>query len=243
MRYLKDFPIILFGLIIFAALAVSSPATYNVVSRFHNDGSAIGAVATVALLVILELGAVAAKLATPWARQAAPWLIAYCVTALGINTISNWIYGALLASASGLHWAGAWLGALLYAALAPALIYLMLHLIVQRIVMIQGVQRQMHEEVAIILRPVVQAVELASQAQRSLAQLQPLALPEPAKEPAHVSYPRAQAVAEPMAAQPVLMLPDVCPACGSAPSAMQKRTAAQHNGWNCKGCGKRVLPQ
>lgn len=87
------------------------------------------------------------------------------------------------------------------------------------------------ERVALILaealRPLVQPVEVP-------------ALPEP--EP-QASYARPAEVPAPEAAQPVLMLPSECPACGQEPTRMQLRTAAQHNGWCCKGCGKRVSPQ
>ena len=59
------------------------------------------------------------------------------------------------------------------------------------------------------------------------------ALPAPQEqfarpEPAHIQR-----------TQPVTM-PHTCPACGCAASTMQRRTAAQHNGWKCKGCGKKV---
>lgn len=72
----------------------------------------------------------------------------------------------------------------------------------------------------------------------ALRPLLPAAQPEP-----QASYPRAIEVAASEAAQPVLTLPDACPTCGTTPSQMQRRTAAQHGGWCCKGCGVRVIPQ
>lgn len=81
------------------------------------------------------------------------------------------------------------------------------------------------ERVALILaealRPVLQAPAQAAQ------------LPEQA------SYPRAQAVAEPEAAQPVLMPQTACEVCGQVASEMQLRTARQHSGWRCS-CGRKV---
>lgn len=81
------------------------------------------------------------------------------------------------------------------------------------------------ERVALILaealRPVLQAPAQAAQ------------LPEQA------SYPRAQAVAEPVAAQPVLTPQRTCTACGHEATEMQLRTAKQHSGWRCP-CGRKV---
>jgi len=234
-----DGPVTVYGLIVAAGLIVSGPATYSLVARYHSDNTALGIAATVALLVILEVGAVACKLATLWAPEARRWLIGFTVAALGVNTLSNWLHGAALATANGLGWFAAWVGALLYAALIPVLIYLMLSLIVQRVALLRGVQRTTADEVAMVLRPVLHAVAVAQQARQSLAELAPVAaLPEP-----QASYPRAQQVAEPEAAQPALTLPTACPACGTEPTKMQQRTAAQHGGWACKGCGKRVSPQ
>ena len=231
-----DGPIIVYGLIVGAGLIVSGPETYNLVAQYHSDGSALGIAATVALLVILEVGAVASKLATLWAPEARRWLIGFTLVALGVNTLSNWLHGAALATLNGMGWFAAWVGALLYAALIPALIYLMLSLIVQRIGLLRGIQRTTADEVALTLRPVLHAVAVAQQARISLAELAPPALPEP-----QASYARPQQVAEPEAAQPVAALPEACPACGAEPTKMQRRTAAQHSGWSCKGCGKRVV--
>jgi hypothetical protein len=233
-----DVPLIVYGLIVGAGLIVSGPATYNLVAQYHSDNTALGIAATVALLVILEVGAVASKLATLWAPEARRWLIGFTVVALGVNTLSNWLHGAALATINGLGWFAAWVGALLYAALIPALIYLMLSLIVQRISLLRGVQRTTADEVAITLAPVIRAVAVAQQARLSLAELTPPALPEP-----QATYARAQQVAEPAAVQPVLTLPSECPACGAQPTKMQARTAKQHNGWKCGGCGKRVSAQ
>lgn len=234
-----DGPIIVFGLIAAAALVVSAPATYNLVAVYHSDGTAAGIAATVALLVILELGAVAAKLSTLWVREGRGWLHAFVFGALAVNTLSNWLHGGALAAAAGVGWFAAWVGALVYAAFLPALLFLMLHLICARVATLRGLSVTVEDEVAVTLLPVVRAAEVARQASAALASIVPVAaLPEP-----QASYPRPEEVATPVAAQPVLTLPETCPACGEKPTRMQARTAAQHNGWNCRGCGKRVSPQ
>jgi hypothetical protein len=191
----------------------------------------------VALLLILEAGAVAAKLATLWAREGRTALLSFVWFALGVNTLSNLIHGGALATANGLHWLAAWGGALVYAAFLPGLIYLMLHLICLRVERLRGIERTVGDEVMQMLRPMTLAAEVMRQAGLSLASISHA----PAQLPEQASYPRAEAVAEPMAVQPVLTPPSECPVCSTAPTKMQLRTAEQHGGWNCKGCGKRVF--
>lgn len=239
MRKRVDGLIVTYSVVGLSALVVSAPATYRLVSLYHSDGSQAGVVAAVALLVILEAGAVAAKIATLWATEARRWLLTFTFAALGINTLSNLIHGGAVATANGLGWLPAWGGALVYAAALPAVLYMMLHLICDRVRWLWGIERTTADEVAHLLMPVAHAVEVARQASQSLATLAP---PPQLVEP-QVSYARPEAVAAPEAAQPVLMLPETCPACGQAPTRMQLRTAAQHQGWTCKGCGRRVSPQ
>ena len=229
-----DWLIVVYGLLTLAALVVSAPATYRVVAAYHSDGTPLGIASAVALLVILEAGAVMAKLATLWAPRNRGALLAFTLGALAVNTLSNWIYGGLTAGANGLHWIAAWAGALLYAAALPAVIYLFLHLTCERVAELRGVQRTVSEEVTRILQPVTHAVEVARQAGAALSTIAPApALPAPQE-----TYARPEQVPTPAPA-----LPSACPACGTEPTRMQKRTAEQHGGWNCKECGKRVLPQ
>lgn len=237
MRTKIDGPIVIYALIVAAGLVVSGPATYALVARYHSDGTAIGIAATVALLVILEVGAVVSKLATLWAPEAQRPLVAFTLGALGVNTLSNWLHGAALAQADGMPWLAAWAGALLYAAAVPALVFLMLSLIVRRVALLRGIERSTADEVALVLRPVAHAVAVAAEAQRSLASLNPAPL---LMEP-QATYARAQQVAEPEAAQPVPTRITACDACGEMATPMQLRTAAQHGGWRCKTCGKRVV--
>jgi len=89
---------------------------------------------------------------------------------------------------------------------------------------------------AVVTSPEERVAVILAEALRPM--LAPPALPEP-----QATYPRALAVEAPEAAQPVAMLPEACPACGTEPTRMQARTAAQHSGWRCQGCGKRVTPQ
>lgn len=229
--YLGDGLIWAFSLIALAALAVSAPATYNLVAVYHNDGTQAGIVATVALLVILEAGAVVSKLATLWTRDGRGWLLGFCGAALSVNTLSNFIHGGLLASGRGLSWPAAWLGALVYAAFLPGLLYLMLHLICARVRSLQGLQRTVEDEVALVLQPVARAVETARQAQRALGQISAA----PALLPDQVIYPRPQAVR----VQPVLVPQIECPQCKQRATRMQLQTAPQHEGWRCS-CGYKV---
>lgn len=226
-----DIPLVLFSVITLAALVVSAPASYNLIALYHSDGSTAGVVATWALLLILEVGAVAAKLATLWVRQGGRALHTLVVFALGVNTLSNWAHGGTIAQTQGMHWASAWIGALVYAAFLPGLIYLMLTLICGRVEHIRGDDVTIADEAATLLRPVAHAVALANATQRTLAQLQPAALALP--EQATYARPAEQR------SQPVLMPQEACPMCGEAASKMQLRTAAQHSGWRCK-CGHKV---
>jgi hypothetical protein len=236
MRTKIDGPLVAYSLLGLAALIVSAPATYNLVAIYHSDGSSVGIAATVALLLILEGGAVASKLATLWASEARRWLVGFTLFALGVNTLSNLIHGGVVATDNGLPWLAAWGGALVYAAFLPALLYLMLHLICVRVTVLRGIERSTADEVALVLRPVAHAVAVAAEAQRTLGSLVPtLALPEP-----QATYARAQAVEQTEAAQPVATPITACDACGESATPMQLRTAAQHGGWRCRGCGKRV---
>lgn len=226
-----DGPIVAYALMCLAALIVSAPATYNLVALYHSDGSYVGIAATVALLLILEAGAVAAKLATLWAKEGRRVLLGFVLFALGVNTLSNWLHGGQIAAANGLHWLVAWGGALVYAAFLPGLIYLMLHLICLRVERLRGVERSTADEVAAVLHPVTRAVAVAQHAQRTLADLAhhtPL-LEQP-------TYPRPQPAS---AAQPITVPQITCPACGANARPMQLRTAAQHGGWRC-ACGVKV---
>lgn len=230
-----DWLVSVYSLLTLAALVVSAPATYRIVAAYHSDGTPLGIASAVAMLVILEVGAVMAKLATLWTPRNHAYLIGFTIGALVINTLSNWIHGGLTASANGIAWVAAWGGALLYAAMLPGLIYLFLHLTCDRVAEMRGIQRTTADEVARILQPVDHAVEVARQAQQRLAMLAPAPmLPEP-----QAIYARAQAATNPEAAQPVLMPQIECHVCGHKASEMQLRTAKQHSGWRCS-CGVKV---
>lgn len=228
----KDVGLWVFGVIAAACLVVSAPATYRLVALYHSDGTALGIISSVSLLIVLEIGAVAAKLATLWVTTGRRWLLGFVVGALGVNTLSNFLHGVALAGASGLSPWVTWPGALLYAAAIPALLYLMLHLFCERVRALRGTpQPEVAERAALIIAPVVQAVEVATQVQRSLGQLgEQLLLSAP-----QASYPRAQAERS----EPVLVPQIACPQCGGAARRMQLVTAPQHGGWRCT-CGHKV---
>jgi len=230
-KYTADGLLWSYGLIVLAALIVSTPATYKLASLYHNDGSAAGIAATVALLVILEAGAVASKLAKIWAREGMGALELFCIAALGVNTLSNFVYGGSLAAARGLHPIAAWAGALVYAAFLPGLIYLMLTLFCARVAGLRGLRITVEDEVARTLLPVAHAVAVARQASAALAELSGA----PALMAPQASYARPVA----QRTEPVLMPQMTCPICGTAASRMQLVTAPQHQGWRCS-CGHKV---
>jgi len=88
---------------------------------------------------------------------------------------------------------------------------------------------------AVVVSPEERVAVILAEALRPM-----LATPPALMEP-QATYPRALPVAEPEeTAQPMATLPSECPVCAAKPTAMQQRTAKQHQGWTCKGCGKRV---
>ena len=85
------------------------------------------------------------------------------------------------------------------------------------------------------------AEDAAAHPAQELAQTLALVLSE-LRTPAQAALPEPQAVAaraEPQRTQRTVM-PSECPACGSAATPMQQRTAAQHGAWKCKQCSARV---
>lgn len=63
------------------------------------------------------------------------------------------------------------------------------------------------------------------------------ALPAPQESYARPADERTQPVAGPS----MPAIPERCPSCGHGASRMQLRTAAQHGGWRCAGCGEKVI--
>jgi len=225
------------------ALIISAPFTFAIVAPFHQAGVPlspawwVGGALSAGLVLLLEAGAVGAKIA------GVRWL---ALALLGLTFVGNLVTGSdYWARANLLHqpmlaaWRESWfswLPPVLYAAIVPVLLYVFLHFALERArAVLRGTPRTIEGEVAELRRDMRSAAAALSELADGQRRL--LALPEQA------SYPRAQAAAEPMAAQPVPTLPSACPACGTEPTQMQQRTAKQHQGWSCKGCGKRVVAQ
>lgn len=88
----RDLGVIAFGLLAIAALLVSMPATYDIMSRYHTHDE-IGATQAVASLIVFELGAIISKLATllfPWWKGRLTTLqIALLLFVAGANALAT----------------------------------------------------------------------------------------------------------------------------------------------------------
>lgn len=202
------------------ALIISAPNTYQMAAPLHSDGSWFGVALTIALVLLLEAGAVGAEIAR------VRWL---CWALLGLTFAANAAIGSvyldradlsalpsLLAVREGGY---GWLLVLGYAAIVPVLLYTFLHYAIARAQELAG-QRSPAQELA---------EQVADRVIAILPAVQPLALPA---QPIY-DAPREQRTA-------ALVTPDfTCDVCGQDASAMQRRTAKQHGAWVCKGCGKR----
>lgn len=220
--------IALYGLLIAGCFIVSAPATFSLVGLFHNDGTTWGLAATVALLLILEVGAVAAKVATLWLEEGRGILNAAVWVALGVNGISNFIHGRAVGQANALAGAALWMGAIVYALSVPILLAVLLWLLVRRVEALRGMRVDVQDRVRIVLQPVREYAEISRQLVETLQALHPALLPAP-----QVEYPRPAAAAGPDA----LEAPgkSACAVCGEPWASNAHRAAAGRYG--CKSCG------
>lgn len=185
MTYHRDPALWIFGTVALAALIVSAPATFAIVSLYHNDTTMYGLAATIALVVILEAGTVASKLATLAVTSGRATLSAVTFAGLTINAVSNLAAGVTTAAANGLTGLPLWIGGVVYAALVPLLTYVMLSLFVRRVETLRGQRGTVATRVATTLEPVQEAVAVARALSAALAELQaPAALPVPVGRPA-----------------------------------------------------------
>lgn len=217
------------------ALIISAPFTFAIVSPFHQGGAAftpgwwVGGVLSAALVLLLEAGAVGAKIAR------VGWL---SLGLLALTFVGNFVTGSDYWTRANLEgqpmlmaWRASWLGWLppvLYAAIVPVLLYTFLHFAVERAdQLLTGKRRGVAEELADVRRDVrslsAALVDLVE------AQRTPLALVD------QVTYSSPREVRT----QPVLTPNFTCNACQTEASAHQRRGYAQHRAWVCKGCGKR----
>lgn len=236
----RDPEFLFFAAMVGLALAISAPFTYGIAAPFHQageQGSAAwwaGGVLTIALVILLEAGAVGSRVAgVVWLSRA---LLLLTFVANYVTGSSYWARADLTAMPALLTWRLSWFGwvaPVLYAASVPVLLDVFMgHALKRARGVLSGAPRTVVGEVAELRRDVrsvaAALVELAEGQRRLLV------------APEQASYPRTEQVAAPVAAQPVLTLPETCPVCGTAPTKMQLRTAQQFHGWICKTCGKRV---
>jgi hypothetical protein len=217
------------------ALIISAPFTFAIVAPFHQGGEPltpgwwVGGLLSAGLVVLLEAGAVGAKIA------GVRWL---ALALLALTFIGNLVTGsdywqrAILDGQPMLAgWRASWFGWLppvLYAAIVPVLLYTFLHFAIERAEQVlRGSPRTVEGEVAELrrdVRSVAAAVVELAEGQRKM-----LALPEQA------SYPRPEEVRT----QPVPAPDFECDGCGHQATPHQRRGYAQHGAWVCKNCGKR----
>ena len=179
------------------------------------------ALATGALVAILEAGAVAAKLATLVVRSGKAALTLMCIAALSVNAVANGIYGAAVGASNGLSGAGLIAGAVVYAALVPALAFLMLVLFCRRVEALRDerndVQRQVEAQLAPVAHTVESFLRLAS-AMREIQQAMPQ-LGAPAAPATVLPLPNAPQLAPPQPVAPATQPHATEPAARNAPVA------------------------
>lgn len=232
---LKDPRFIFFALGAALALLISAPFTFAIVSPFHQGGETfspgwwIGGVLSAALVILLEAGAVGAKIAR------VGWL---SIGLLALTFIGNLVTGSDYWTRANLTgqpmlqaWRAGWLGWLppvLYAAIVPVLLYTFLHFALERAEeLLTGKRRGLAEEVADVRRD-VRSVSAAL-----------LELVEAQRPPALLPDAGSFAAPREVRTQPVAEPNFTCDVCEGEASAHQRRGYAQHRAWLCKGCGKR----
>src|SRR5579859_59922 len=210
-RYLTDLGVWLFGSLAIAALAVSWPATFAFVQAVHSDGSTPGLIAAIALLVILELGAVTAKLATLAVPDASRALNVFTYAFLAMTTLANLIHGAAtFAAARDLdpalaavrnHPVGFWLVCIGYAGTIPFLIGASLQLLVRRCETLRGERSDAARQVAAAMQPMRIATAYVQELHAALQCLPGSALPALPPAPLAPGLPWPDSAAPGMSAQ------------------------------------------
>jgi hypothetical protein len=222
-NYLRDLRFWFFALGATLAVAISAPNTYQIAAPLHGGGDGwYGIVLTVALVALLEAGAVGAEIA------GVQWL---CWSLLGLTFVANVTIGSaafdmtdLAAKPSLAAWRASgygWLLVLFYSASVPVLLYTFLHYALARV-------RELSAPGAQEVRTPAQ--DMAEALRTLLSELR-----TPAQLPDQVVYPRPEEVRT----QPVTAPDFTCDGCGAEATAHQRRSYAQHRAWVCKGCGKR----
>lgn len=216
------------------AFCVSAPATFAMVSPFHQAGELftagwwLGGVLSSALVLLLEAGAIGAMIA---GRH---WLCAglLCLTFIANYATGNdyWSRAALGAAPTLKAWRDGWLGwaaPILYAASVPALLALFLHYAVARAHELRGAVRTSDEQSALVIAQVQQtsAQQLALVAEL-VERVHELAAPQRAD----LALPRQEALPPPQRRY-------TCAACGQELTQQAHAAAHSHGrGGRCKAC-------
>lgn len=120
---------------------VSVPATFALVQPFHDSKTGAGWLLAVAVLIVLEIGAIGCKVGSTTAPEWRGRLNALCIAFLVLTTAGNYMHGAdLFARATDLPPAlsavktaqAGWALALLLAGLVPLLLFVFMTLAIAR---------------------------------------------------------------------------------------------------------------
>jgi hypothetical protein len=138
----RDVPAQFFAACAVLTLTVSIPATFALLRPFHDAGGWIGVAFAVFAMLVLEIGAVGAKLISVVIPRWWWHLTALTVALLVLTTLGNYLHGVELFRAAELpptlaairnDKLGAWLAPLLAAALFPLLLFVWLTALTERL--------------------------------------------------------------------------------------------------------------
>lgn len=232
-----------------AACAASAPATFAMVLPFHRAASADMAAwapiaSGLAWVLLLEVGTIAAKLATVFVPSGRGWLQFFCVAGLVVNGVSNYLHAYATAATWGIKDAGLYVGAFLYGAWAPAIVYLMLSLLCARLVILRGPQYLATQQVTAVLQPVESLVTQYNGLMAAIASLRPAPVSAPVS-----ALPAVQTFARPAEHRQAVAVSDtgaaasyVCKRCGASvplqPGKNARKVAAVSGRWGCSMCNK-----
>lgn len=228
----RDPEFLFFAAMVGLALAISAPFTYGIAAPFHQAGAQgsaawwAGGVLTIALVILLEAGAVGSRVAgVVWLSRA---LLLLTFVANYVTGSSYWARADLSAMPALLTWRLSWLGwvaPVLYAASVPVLLDVFMgHALTRARGVLSGAPRTVEGEVAELRRDVR---ALAGYVRETFP-----ALPEQATyaAPRLVHDAGTQASLTPNKAARAY----ACPSCGTSLSQGQYGAATKYG--RCKNC-------
>lgn len=214
-RWSNDAAVRIFGGLTVAALAASFPATWSVAVQFHT-ADWLGALQSLAWVLLFEAGALASLLAVLWISGLTVWLL-YILHAglLLVVAVANY------RAAAHINPAANEVELLIFAALVPVLTFLFSHLLVGRLCTLKDPpQGSLEETVATTANEVITVLMT-----RAIEELRQPLLPAPTQSHARE------------AVQPGPVLP-VCVACGAQGNRGHALALARHGRWVCPSCGR-----